>query len=88
MASRVGADAAGKKFGIPSGTIRSWLRRAAKKADEQFDADALLEEVRREGAEIVRRREAELAAEAGCATPSRWSSRRGRRKAGRRDDVV
>jgi hypothetical protein len=62
-ARSVGAERAGAAFGVPAGTVRSWLRRAKVKADELDDADALLEQVRAEGAAIVRAREGRSADE-------------------------
>jgi hypothetical protein len=59
-AMSVGPEKAGKKFGIPAGTIRSWLRRAARKAEQDADAESGLEEVKRIGAAIVAEHEAQL----------------------------
>jgi hypothetical protein len=60
-AKRVGAEKAGAAFGVPSGTVRSWLRRAAVKAADDDDVEARLAEVQRQGRLIVQERERQLA---------------------------
>jgi hypothetical protein len=60
-ADRHGADAAGKKFKVPSGTVRSWIRREYVKAQKARIDESGLEAVMREGREIVARWEAKLA---------------------------
>jgi hypothetical protein len=59
----VGADVAGAECGIPAGTIRSWARRAKLRAERDAYSDDLLEQVRAEGAAIVRAREGRSAEE-------------------------
>jgi hypothetical protein len=60
-ARTVGPEKAGAAFGVPSGTVRSWLRRAAVKAADDDDVEARLAAVRAEGAAIVERRELQMA---------------------------
>jgi hypothetical protein len=60
-AKKVGAEKAGAAFGVPSGTVRSWLKRAAVKAADDDDVEARLAEVQRQGRLIVEERERQLA---------------------------
>jgi hypothetical protein len=64
-ARSVGAERAGAAFGVPAGTVRSWLRRAAVKAADDDDAEARLAAVRAEGAAMVARRELQMASPEG-----------------------
>jgi hypothetical protein len=57
---RHGAVAAGAKFGIPAGTVRSWIRREFVKAERARVDESGLEQVMREGRAIVAQREAQL----------------------------
>jgi hypothetical protein len=62
-AGRHGAAAAGAKFRIPAGTVRSWVRRAKVRADRDAHSDAGLESVKAEGRRIVEEHLARVARE-------------------------
>jgi hypothetical protein len=62
-AERHGPAAAGARFKIAPGTIRSWLRRRAVKAAERVASDDGLEQIRREGQALVEKWEARVARE-------------------------
>jgi hypothetical protein len=55
-----GPEAASRATGVPSGTVRSWLRRRAKREELDDDVDARLAAVQEEGRRIVVEREAVL----------------------------
>src|SRR4249919_3778059 len=48
-----GPEAASRATGVPSGTVRSWLRRRAKREELDDDVEARLAAVKAEGAAIV-----------------------------------
>ena len=60
-----GPEAASRATGVPSGTVRSWLRRRAKREELDDDVEARLAAVKAEGAAIVARRELQMASPEG-----------------------
>jgi hypothetical protein len=61
-----GPEAASHATGVPSGTVRSWLRRRAKREELDDDVEARLAAVKAEGAAIVARRELQMASPEGA----------------------
>jgi hypothetical protein len=65
-AAVVGAERAGAEVGVAAGTVRSWVRRAKLKAEKDRIDLSGLEQVRREGAAIIARRELQMVSPEGA----------------------
>ena len=63
LARLVGPDEASRETGIPAGTVRSWLRRAAVKAAREHESDGVLDRLKAEGRRMLAEDEARRAAE-------------------------
>jgi len=63
LAASRGAEAAARATGVPAGTIRSWVRRAAKKAEREQASDGVIARLKREGAQMLAAQEERRAAE-------------------------
>src|SRR5262249_43121649 len=63
IAGERGAEAASRATGVPAGTIRSWQRRAAKKAEREHESDGGVGRLRGIGPKTLAEREKRRAAE-------------------------
>jgi hypothetical protein len=62
LARRIGVEAAAAKLDLRPGTVRSWIARDKAKVVRAREGEGVLEELKRQGREMLARQEAERAA--------------------------